>query len=128
MPVTKPETLSAADAPTLVAIGSPEFAEAVANAVALALAGTPVPLPALEPGIQLALQPQQPVVIQPTSLDRTEPGPDDLTVRFRRFCTYQNCGYQRGQEAGFPRQAAENLQASGSAFIVYDPRRVARAA
>lgn len=126
MPAIKSEASGAPDAPTMVAVGSPEFQEAVAVAVALALAGMPVPLPveALAP----ATAGQQPVVIQATSLDTTQPGLDDLTVRFTRFCTFQNCGYQRGQEAGFPRKAAEDLQAAGSAFIVHDPRRERRAA
>ncbi len=109
-------------APTSVVVGSAEFNDAVAAAVAAALAATPAAAPARTIGVP------QPVVIQPTSIDTTGPGPDDLTVRFARFCTFQNCGYQRGQEAGFPRRAAEELQASGAAFIVHDPRRERRAA
>ena len=110
--------------PALVAVGSPEFNDAVAAAVARALAGSPIPMPAAEPGPVS----QQPVVIQPTSIDITKPGLDDLTVRFTRFCTFQHAGYQRDQEAGFPRRAAEDLNRSGAAYIVEDPRRERRAA
>lgn len=123
MAVPRTETPSET-APTTVVVGSPEFNDAVAVAVARALAGSSVPVPTAVP----AAVSQQPVVIQPTSIDLSEPGLDDLTVQFTRFCTYQNCGYQRGQEAGFPRKSAEDLAKSGSAFIVHDPRRARRAA
>ena len=111
-------------APAMVAPNSVDFNDAVAAAVSRALASQP-PTPTPAP-ITVGLP--QPPVIQQTSLDVTKPGPDDLTVRFARFCTFQNSGYQRGQEAGFPRAAAEKLSAAGAAFIVYDPRRPARAA
>lgn len=101
--------------PQMVAIGSPEFNAVIANAVRLALAGQVAAAPARPGGAE-------PVVIQHTSIDRTKPGRDDLTVRFRRFCVFQNSGYQRGQEAGFPRAAAEDLRDAGAAFIVHDPR------
>lgn len=112
--------------PTMVAVNSPEFQAIVAAAVATALAGSSVPLPV--PAEPLTVVLPQPVVVQPTSLDTSKPGLDDLTVRFTRFCTFQNCGYQRGQEAGFPRVSAEALAASGSAFIVHDPRHARRVA
>jgi hypothetical protein len=99
--------------PQTVVVDSPEFNAAVAAAVQAAMFATR-PQPVAAP---------VPAVIQNTSLDQTQAGPDDLTVQFLRFCTFQNSGYQRGQQAGFPRAAAEQLSLSRSAVIVYDPRR-----
>lgn len=104
-------------APVMVATDSPEFRDAVAAAVANALAGAGVPVLT-----DLGTAPG-PQTVALTSIDLTQPGLDDLTVRFRRFCTFQGAGYQRDQEAGFPRVAAEALASSGAAFIVHDPRR-----
>lgn len=99
---------------------SPEFQSAVETAVLRALAAIPVAAVST-----VAVPSQAPVVIPGTSIDTTRGGLDDLTVRFNRFCTHQNMGYQRMQQAGFPRAAAEALAASGTASIVHDPRRAA---
>jgi len=105
--------------PQMVAVGSPEFNSAVQEAVRAALLQSPMPQP--EPR---TVATQTPAIIPQTPIDLTKPGKDDLTVRFLRFCEFQNSGYQRGQEAGFPRQAAMDLVASRAATIAHDPRTV----
>lgn len=112
-----PELAQVAGVPLTVVIGSAEFDEAVAAAVRLAMQSTPAPKPHTV-AVQAA------AVIPVTSVDCTKAGADDLTVRFNRFCTFQNAGYQRGQEAGFPRAAAEELHLSRAATITHDPRRL----
>lgn len=104
-------------APATTVVGSAEFNAAVAVAVQSALAGQPQQEPRV---VTVAAQPAP--IVQATSIDTTKPGPDDLTVAFTRFCTFQGSGYQRTQMAGFPRKAANQVIASGAAILVHDPR------
>lgn len=105
VPVTEAST-------AMVALDSPEFHAAIRAAMAAAGANVSGTITQAELGS-----------VARTSLDTSQPGLDDLTVRFNRFCTVQNCGYQRGQEAGFPRHIAEQIAANQVGVIIHDPRR-----
>ena len=109
---TKPPVPVAEAMPAMVSLDSPEFHAAVRAAMAAASANIPGTTVQAEAGL-----------VARTSIDTTQSGLDDLTVRFNRFCTVQGCGYQRGQEAGFPWHIAEQIAASQSGVIVHDPRR-----
>jgi hypothetical protein len=76
------------------------IADGIAVGIATALAGAKAP-----EGI-----------VQHTSIDVYEPS--EVTVRFRRWMTFNGTAYQRGQTAGFTRAQIADLERRGIVDVV----------
>ena len=64
-----------------------------------------------------AAAPATQVPVEQTSLAARVRDPDEVTLRFNRWHAHASTAYQRGEFAGFRRQVAQRLVASGVASL-----------
>ena len=89
----------------MVALDSPEFQAAVAQAVQRSIVTTQVPH-------NLSMVPS-------TSIAGYRASPGEVTLRFRRYTQVRLTAYQAGQEAGFGPSEAQQLIIAGAASEIH---------